>query len=64
MDSNNRVEYHIYTKTKGEWFDKCFPAHEYHPSDNFAIGEGKAKYLAGKHGRIWLIKTTCEQIYG
>ncbi len=64
MDSNNRVEYHVYAKVKGEWLDKRFRAHEHHPDDNFAISEAKAKHLAGKEGRVWKITTQVEQIYG
>jgi len=63
MDSNNRVEYHIYTKVKNEWFDKSLKAKEYHPDDNFAITKERALALAGKTGRVWKIMTIVEQIY-
>ncbi len=64
MDSNNRVQYHIYTKVKGEWFNKQFNAKEIHTMDNFAITAEQAKKIAGKEGRVWKITTQAEQIYG
>lgn len=63
MDNNSRVEYHVYTKIKDNWFDKRFPALEYNSIDNFAISKIDAFRLAGKYGRVWLIKTTSEQLY-
>ena len=64
MDSNNKVEYHIYTKIRGEWFDKRFKSKTAHPTDNFAIDLEVACHLAGKTGCVWLITTESKQIYG
>lgn len=64
MKTYNKTQYHIYTKVKGEWFDKLFAARESHPTDNFSIDRVTAEHLAGKDGRVWRIETKGEQIYG